>query len=227
MAKKQPLNIAGLNFDTKKSATAYVQRILNENELNQPLKDDEFAFILELLKNHPRHKEKLGCGIKTIITRLETEHGGGNRQFFIIRKDGTGTDFSFLQCINGIKKSLSLFKEAARNAVKEQIIDFKEDYFKQNQDTEGRVACQETSVLVNRNECDVDHHPTGFNYLVESYITDNDIDVSAVGIAGFEDGEQSKRFVDLELAKDFADYHNANASLRIVTKQVNLRKKKK
>lgn len=227
MGKKQVFIINDRYFDTKKAVQTYIQGILNRQTMNTDLGDDDLAFISALLERHPRCDEKVGSGIASIQVRMDTEWGK-TRQFFIIRTDGTATEFSYLKCLKGeLESKLALFKVAARSAILEQIIEFKERYFKQNQNARGEVLCQATGSAVNRRNSHIDHDPKSFDGLVEEFIQQDGIVVDEVDFIGFDDGEQRKRFADHKLEKRFADFHLSNASLRVVTVNANLKKKKR
>lgn len=227
MAKKQMFIINDRFFDTKKAVQTYIQGILNRQTLNTDLGNDDHAFISALLERHLRCDEKIGSGIASIQIRMDTEWGK-TRQFFIIRTDRTATEFSYLECLKGeLESKLALFKAAARSAILEQIIEFKECYFKQNQNARGEVLCQATGLAVNRRNSHIDHDPKSFDGLVEDFIQQDGIVVDEVDFIGFDDGEQRKRFADHKLEKRFADFHLSNASLRVVTVTANLKKKKR
>lgn len=226
MAKKQSIIINKISFETKKAAAEYIREILNNRELHLPLNDADTSFLLDLLTYHPNYKEKLGNGITSISIRLDEY--GRNNQFYITRNDGSTTDFSYLTCLQQRDtSSIILFKEAARNAIHTQITDYKKEYFKQNQNSEGEVFCEETNRRVGYRECDVDHHPMSFNSIVENFIQLNTIDVNQVEYGGYGDNEQRKSFVDKAIANSFSDYHQEIAILRIVSTEANLTKKRK
>lgn len=121
---------------------------------------------------------------------------------------------------------MALFKKAARSAVRNQVLDFREKYYKKNKDAEGRVMCQESGELVSRDNCDVDHHPKSFDSIVEDFIAQHSIDVSTVKYTGFDDNSEMKEFSDLGMKQLFSDFHLKLAHLRITTRAVNLSKKR-
>jgi hypothetical protein len=52
-----------------------------------------------LLERHDEYTQKVGCGVDHFEV-MATEHG--TNCFRIVRKDGSGTDFSYRHCITPI-----------------------------------------------------------------------------------------------------------------------------
>ncbi len=226
MAKKQPISIGGINFDTKGKAEKYIQEILHKYPLNTSFSKEDFFFMENLLEYHPRYEDKVGNGITSIMIRLNEY--GTNRQFYIVRTDGSLTEFSYPKCLQQKERSnLLLFRESARHAIKDQVITYKIKYFEQNQNEYGKVVCEETNELISTKECHVDHHPKSFISIVTDFIQSERIDVDKIKYTGFGDNEQEKEFEDSSLANRFRKYHRENAKYRIITIKVNLTKKKK
>jgi hypothetical protein len=83
MAK--PHTIGSHTFDTQAAAVAFIQDVLYRNPLMGPIKGDDHAFLLELLKKRPRAAEKIGAGGKHFT--VETAKGG-TQCFYVTRVDG-------------------------------------------------------------------------------------------------------------------------------------------
>ena len=96
MAK--PHTIGSHTFDTQAAAVAFIQEVLYRNPLLEPIKGDDHAFLLELLKKHPRAAEKIGAGVKEFTVEKAK---GGTQCFYITRVDGSRSDFSFMNCLRG------------------------------------------------------------------------------------------------------------------------------
>ena len=226
MTKKQLFTINKITFDSKTRAKEYIQNILRKYPLNTYINSEDFLFILDLLNRHPRQEEKIGVGILSI--KIQKDEFGRNKQFLILRKDGSSTDFSYLTCLDGkYKNSLGLFKESARNAVKNQIIEYRNSYFTTNQNKEGKILCKETNKRISIKECHVDHHPRSFDSIIDDFIKLKNIDVDTVKHAGFKDNEQRKSFLDEVMEVLFSEFHKNTAELRVISKVANLTKKKK
>jgi hypothetical protein len=96
MAK--PHIIGSHTFDTQAAAVAFIQEVLYRHPLLDPIKGDDQAFLLELLKKHPRAAEKIGAGVKHFTVEIAK---GGTQCFYITRVDSSRSDFSFMKCLRG------------------------------------------------------------------------------------------------------------------------------
>jgi hypothetical protein len=96
MAVAKPRTIGSRTFDTQTEAVAFIQEVLYRYPLREPIKGDDHAFVLELLKKHNRAAEKIGAGVKYFTVEPST---GGTRCFYITRVDGSRDDFSFMKCL--------------------------------------------------------------------------------------------------------------------------------
>jgi len=105
--------VNGEHFWTKRQLTERVRRILHSYKPYQKLKRKDFKFMLSLLQNHERANEKVGCGVKAIEVRVNTKYGATNYSFWIIRTDGSETDFSYQKCITPTS-SLNLFRASSK-----------------------------------------------------------------------------------------------------------------
>lgn len=85
-------------FDTQAAAVRFIQEVLYRHPLLEPIKGDDHAFLLELLKKHPGAAEKIGSGVEHFT--VETAKGG-TKCFYITRIDGSRSDFSFKKCLRG------------------------------------------------------------------------------------------------------------------------------
>lgn len=68
-----------------------------------PLGGADAAFMLRLLRQHPRSAEKIGAGVRAVVVGRFIS---GSRCFFVVRTDGTCEDFSVPRCL-GVKRSRS------------------------------------------------------------------------------------------------------------------------
>jgi hypothetical protein len=181
--------------------------------LNSP----DFEFVFDLLQRHPSLPIKLGCGVAQFTIRL-VPPWFRNRAFYIIRNDGSVTDFSFTECLSPRSHAVR-FQNACRTAIADQIVAFVERSFA---DVES-IACAITGALVTRDNYHVDHEPP-FRDLVQEFITIEKIALKEVRIDGEADNETRDYFGDALLAARFAAFHRTNAKLRLVTPDANLRR---
>ncbi len=124
MGKKVRIIVANKEFETKSALQTFTKAILNSYPLYHHLSQDDQFFISELLKRHPEHDKKVGSGIQSIQIKPDG-HWGTTRCFYIIRTDGSETDFSYGHCINNdtSREPLKMFKSAARSSIENQPLD--------------------------------------------------------------------------------------------------------
>jgi len=85
-------------FGTQAAAITFIQEVLYRHPLLEPIKGDDHAFLLELLKKHPNAAEKVGAGVRHFTVEKAK---GGTQCFYITRVDGSRSDFSSMKCLRG------------------------------------------------------------------------------------------------------------------------------
>ncbi|XP_057861419.2 DNA-directed RNA polymerase V subunit 1 isoform X1 [Cryptomeria japonica] len=83
--------------------------------------EDEREVLEKVLIHHPEAEAKMGCGVDFIVVDNHAQFSS-TRCFYIVRKDGTRTDFSYLKCLKGLVEKK--FPDSAK--------DFIENYIKRN-----------------------------------------------------------------------------------------------
>ena len=219
---KGPYVIGSRTFRTQRALIDHVRSILRRTPCGSVLEGNDQAFVLALLKHHPRAAEKIGPGIRAI--RVEPNGvWGGTPMFVAVRIDGTETDFSYMKCIRAPSK-LDRFRAGCRRAVFEDILAFKQHYFDRYADDANRVICPLTGKRLGWHEVHVDHAPPWpFRLIVDAFIERHSIRLGNVMILGAADGEVEPRFADRDLAGQFRNFHAEKARLRIIAAKENLR----
>jgi hypothetical protein len=203
-------------FITQKELKEYIKSILYKYPLGELLDGYDFEFMMDVLSRHQNYDEKIGCGVDAI--RVVRESQWGTRHFEILRIDGSSIDFGYDKCLRP-ETQLTKFKRACRNAVEEQVREFKNRFFEKNRE----VKCPITGTYLTYNNAHVDHeYPKTFDQIVYDFIKEKNIDVNSVVIKG----ELVKQLKDKRLEEEFAQYHRANANLRVISKSANLRQPK-
>lgn len=196
----------------KKLVTDRARAILYAAVFRQPIEGDDDAFLRDLIALHSEAEQKIGSGIAHFEVR---PNEWKSRTFWIVRCDGTETDFSFLKAITP-PSPMQDFAKACRTAVVEQILDFKATSFA----GVPVIVCPITGERVTRETAHVDHaEPWTFAALVEDFAKDRDI---TDDVEQTHDGDLRTYFRDKSLANLFADFHRERASLRIVSRTANL-----
>jgi hypothetical protein len=197
----------------KKIVSDRARSILNNNELRDPIIADDDLFLRDLISLHPESDKKVGVGVMYFEVR---DNDWGGRTFWIVRKDLSETDFSFLKCLSE-PTPMQNFRSACRRAVVEDILSFKRSMFTPFD----VVFCPVTGEDLVWDTAHVDHAPPyTFDAIAREFaatrkdITD-DVEPS-------HDGDLTTYFKDAETARVFREFHNARAKLRVVSIKANL-----
>jgi hypothetical protein len=219
VAKRKPIIVNGHPFKTKKALREYIRKIRDSYIDRQHLNEADFEFMLDLLNRHERPEIKIGCGVKYIYVKTN-EVFKHNREFWLVRIDGSETDFSFEICLKH-KTKLQKFKNACRTSVADIVMDFKKDFF----DSIGEPSvCPLTGgEMAFRKNSHVDHAPPEtFDKIVQDFISLNGLDVNEIELLTAEDGRIRNEMVDKTLEQQFIKFHNERAKLRVISKLANL-----
>lgn len=96
MARGKPVELATRSFDNQSQATAFFKKMLWRYKTGENVNKIDTLDLLAILERHPEFTQKVGCGFDHFEVML-TDHG--TRCFRIVRKDNSGTDFSYYHCI--------------------------------------------------------------------------------------------------------------------------------
>lgn len=66
-----------------------------------PLLGDDRAFMLQVLRSHPRAAQKLKY-LRQIVIKTNTNFDSGSQCFFVVKKDGSEEDISYVKCVNNL-----------------------------------------------------------------------------------------------------------------------------
>lgn len=221
--KAIPIKIGNEYFKSKDKATRRVQSILNNTEkysAGDSLGEDDFLFIRSLLDLHSESAAKVGCGVASIQIQKNSTNPK-YREFWITRKDGTRTEFSYIHCLES-KSPEENAQMAMRNAVEPQIIAFRDSEFSGRQ----RVQCALSGKAVSSAESEVDHE-IPFRKLVDDFLREEGIALGSVQVNATRDGETATLLADNEFCKRWCDFHQKHARLRIVTSEANRKRSRK
>lgn len=177
-------------------------------------KAEEYDFVLSVLKKHHdwRNKSK-GQNIR-IVTRIATY---GTKCFWLVREDGTSTDISYLQALNGKPSSRQDIAKACRNAVKDIIAAARKKV------NLGVDRCPYTNEILTAQNLHIDHYNLKFSELVDYWIDLYGEEVLQSKIKPNADGDTEVKFWDQKMISDFIRFHNSNTNLRAVSAEANLK----
>lgn len=95
--RSKPVELATRCFEKQGDATAFFKAMLNRYRPGERVSDEDGLDVAALLERHTEYVTKVGCGVSHFQVMM-TEHG--TQCFRIIRRDGSGTDFSYPHCIS-------------------------------------------------------------------------------------------------------------------------------
>lgn len=211
--KQESIELAGRIFKTKEELKLACRNILYKTNYNETINDEDDTLLRALIERHPEADRKIGCGIKYFTVRPNMT----SRVFYLYRLDGTSTDWSYLSCVTNPSR-LTVVKKAARNTVRDQVMEFKKLNFKPG------MICPITGKTIDSSPlAHVDH--TGeftFDKIVTSFIQEHSLDVNQIELAGTEDNSIQKTWKDPYLSDEFKKYHKEKAVFQIVHEFANL-----
>ena len=196
----------------KKEKTKLCKYILDNSDVRVEDKYSKFL-VKYIFPNHPDWKEKEGVGIDHIEVRPD---GYGHKCFYLIRKDSTVTDISYISSIT-LPSKKNQVKAACRTSIRPIIEEVKNR-------VELPYRCPITGdIITSMEDIQIDHYDMEFNDVFELWIKDKDLDWLYEDVMKSNvDGSTITSFKDESIIKDFIDFHNTHTHLRVVSKKANL-----
>lgn len=205
------VTIGSRRFPSKEAAANEIRRVRAQFQRGA-LEPQDIQLLHDLISQHPAAAEKIGCGVDHFEVRVGL---GGHLQFWIVRRDGTETDFSFLKCLK-LKPRANRDHAivAMRCAVVDQVIEARDLAFRDSP----TLRCSVSNELITAETCEMDHQePFTFVLLADGF---------AEMLGGYEqpqlatvafDGEQGRHFRDAAIAARWQEHHRRYATLRPVS----------
>jgi hypothetical protein len=220
MASK-PVMIASRSFASQKEATEFFRAMLRSYTPGSRVNDVDALHLAALLERHSEYVQKVGCGLDHFSVVM-TEHG--TPCFNLIRRDGTGTEFSYLHCITQRPPSRKQeVSSAFRWLVRLDLFKKRDEFFAEFADAEGRVPCAETGERIIKSEAHMDHRaPMTFEVIVLTFLAGRGMAYADVPITEGQDNQTTAEITDLALGEEFRRYHAKVALLDLVRNKVNL-----
>jgi hypothetical protein len=211
--KRQPLTIAGYEFESQKEAIAFFSNILRTQPQMLPLSGQCDSVLKDLLAMHPRAEDKGGD-----ISHFSIGPDGYRGIcFHLHRTDGSSSDFSFRKCLQG-ERLQDLVFGAMRTEIMSQI-----RRFRQTQFTETVPVCPFTGVALNSEDCHVDHTPPmTFHRIAHEWLANNQLNLGDVQISQSQDNQTSRLMTDGGQSASWTSWHQRHALLRLTTVLGNL-----
>lgn len=206
--------VLGTKFSTQAELKTRIREVVNRAEINKPLQEADAAFLTDVLRRHQRWEAKQGPGVKAIVVRMNPPPGFGHatRGLWLIRTDSVEMDISWYA---PLERGGALY--AARGvalAARCEVSDQTRAVFDRFRGTPCPVCGR--PLMTGH----VDHVPPltfiqlFSNWLTVEAIADTDIELSDIGTTSL--------FADRLQAARWSDFHQANATLRLIHPEENL-----
>jgi hypothetical protein len=197
-------------FATKSAADARIAGVLRKYQAGSRLAPEDDNFMRLVLNRHASASEKIGVGVDHIEV-MQSDYG--NRCFCIVRVDGSRIDFSYKSCLTP-RSAEEDFKKACRTSVVNTVLAFKSMAFALS----GSLVCPVSGEIVTWDTCHVDHaEPWTFDAIIAAFVAEYGA-LARVDAAG----GTTTRFLHDSDTLMFRAYHDARATLRVVSRTANL-----
>jgi hypothetical protein len=230
MAK--PVVIGSRSFSTQGRALDYFKALLHRYQNGQRIVDlADHADLVALIERFDPVLSAVGEPTKGagqiahFERRLNTGTGWSSAGFWIIRQDGTETDFSYIDAVKGKPKGHSQdFYNACRQAVALELVLAKKQAFALYGDNHRRVDCELTGKMVTIHDAHLDHAWPYFSQIVSGFRAARgwSRDIPDGIISTPADAQTTLTFVDNSVTEAFRAFHHDQAVLRILSREANL-----
>jgi len=216
MGKRLTYVVAGEFFPTQKALKERIRRVIDETPLGGSVAADDYEFVRSLLDRHPDADQKVGCGVVDLEVDRAKQYD--SICFYLVRSDGTRTDFSWPECITP-STAMDMFKSAARNTIAAHKMNFKVKFFTEHH----RPRCPDSGEPISLGWSNVDHAGEWpFERIVTEFVAEQRIDVEAIAFTGKrQDNTFLTEFADDNLRDAFLDYHHDRAVYEVVSPPAN------
>lgn len=96
MARRKPVNLGSINFDTQSLALTFFHEMLQKYVPGERVNLDDAVHLRELFKRHPSYLKKVGPGVEYFEVKPEQY---GSQCFCAVLKNGSKEGFSYKKCV--------------------------------------------------------------------------------------------------------------------------------
>ena len=218
------IEIGGRCFATQDAAKVFVRAMLARYAPGDRVTDEDGAFLTVLLARHPCCEEKVGAGVDHFEVARVSRYS--TKGFYLFRRDGSSTDFSFIRCVAGTEPSHKQHvSQAFRHVVREDIYAARERFFADYADASGRAPCAITGERITREQGHMDHlPPLTFEVLLVTFLCAIDRQIDEVQLAPSRDNQIGRDLAEPSLSVAFRAFHARTANLEFIKSELNLAK---
>lgn len=219
-SQRRTVTLGRFTFRSKKAANDSLRAVRDAHPDYQPiLGDDEVDLLLGVVAAHPQMAEKVGVGIASFFVATSPDYP--TRCFYLIRTDGSKTDFSWKETLSPTKPVQRL-RMCCRNAVDYQKTAHKDIAWPSSES--GMRVCPITGESFDRGSAHVDHQsPDTFVKLVDDWLAINHLSIEDIPIHHVGDMRSVDTFLDPRQRDVWRSFHSDRAILRMVSASGNLR----
>lgn len=230
MAKKPVRLSNGKQWPTRGDAIDHFRDVRDRHPIGAPISDpSDHDDLLSLLERYDLAitdgPGKIGSGVGHFETRVNITNGGRTVGFWVVRQDGSETDFSFIRAVNAApKREIEQLADACRGAVYSEVLSAKNLYFAIHADAEGYVTCPITGDQVTLHDCGLEYVGLRFGHIVSNYAEAQGWQVAIPQgvISPAADAQTTTVFVSVEHAEGFRRLHRSAAKILVVRKDARL-----
>lgn len=226
MAKKPVRLNNGKEWPSRGDAINYFRELRDRQSIGAPISEpSDHDDLLALLERYDfaigDAPGKIGVGVNHFETRINVTNGGRSVGFWVVRVDGSETDFSFIRAVNEApKRELEQLSDACREAVFPELQSAKALYFATHADTHGKVSCAFTGNSITVKECALEYLQSGFAQIVKTFA-----DLKGWGVkippnilTEPADAQTTTVFASPDCAAAFRQFHRETAQICVVDK---------
>jgi hypothetical protein len=207
------MEVPKLGTHTKKAVKEHIRSIANAAKLGVPLAGDDHVYLMELFPRHSLWTQKRGVGVDWVEVREVRQYGmRPTRCFHIIRKDGSVTDISWVECVNPTphyRKVAAVFRHLIANQMA--------GYRYRQADGFGFFVSPIDGKRYHESEAHVDH-VIPFETLMSNFFAEQTaIDIADVELLEHGDNDLNDELKVKELGERWQRYHREHAVLRLIT----------
>lgn len=233
MGRGKPVSLSnGRSWPTISAAKAHFKAMLARYRDNEVVEDrDDHEDLVALVERYDETVQetptKIGCGIDHFERRRNQGEGWSSPSFWVIRTDGSATDFSYHTATEGVSRGLSKdFADACRQAVAGELLEAKRRFYAAHADVQGRVPCEITGALLAFDEAHLDHAWPTFGQIVAVFRAARgwDLEIPEGVVSAPGDAQARAMFTDKGVEESFRQTHRRSATLMVVGARENLAK---
>ena len=214
----------GKSWNTQTAALDHFKRMLHRYKddatIDRVEDHDDLLALVERFDQATGDDSKIGAGISHFERRVNRGPGYATPGFWLVRTDGTETDFSYVRSLRMAPQSiLERYYGACRSAVATSLAAAKQRQFDRFSDAEGRIPCDVSGVLVKASDAQLRHAAPFFGDIIRNYREHREWSVADLGglLSPPADAQTDNIFLNEEDSEDFRCWHRAKAVLHIVS----------